>query len=239
MNLKVYQVAPAPDRTSQWMSRLLQPVIEAAKFENGPPSLELRQAGQWSGWAAPRDMAPDGRVSLSNLVLFQSARCIRSVYLHEVGHSLLHGVKGATPGHDCPFFALSVCLRMRVDSHRQLENETVSLVSEMGIYDLSDLPPAELSQDVGRCISWSIEVATQLAATDLSAEALAREIVARYQIWLEALRDRPRLDRIASRKAQSQRAVLDRLKDRLFVSNFVAGISGSLLVLIMLMMVAR
>lgn len=236
MNLKVYQVAPAPDRMSQWMGRLLQPVIEAAKFENGPPSLELRQAGQWSGWAAPRDMAPDGRVSLSNLVLFQSARCIRSVYLHEVGHSLLHGVKGATPGHDCPFFALSVCLRMRVDSHRQLENETVSLVSEMGIYDLSDLPPAELSQDVGRCISWSIEVATQLAATDLSAEGLAHEIVKRYETWLGELREQPKLDRLAVRKAQGQSAAVDRLQDKLFVSNVVACGSSVLLVLISVML---
>ena len=237
MNLKVYQVAPAPTGTAQWLGRLLRPVIVAVKFEHGAPPLELRQTGRlWRGWSMPRDMAPDGRVALSKLMLFRSTRELVDVYLHEVAHSLLHNVPGAVPGHDAAFFALSVALRQRIG---HLDGDPVSLVAMMSLYDLADLP-SELLQEsdagVGRCITWSIEIATELASAALSAEGLASEIVKRYQAWLDALRDQPRLDRVARRKAQGQAAAVDRLKDKLFLSNFAAGISSVLLVLVAVML---
>lgn len=235
MSLQVYRVAPAPDHTAQWLRRLLQPV-DAVRFERTPPPLEIRPTGQWAGWAAPRDMSPDGRVSLSNLVLFQSGRRICDVYLHEVAHSLLHGVDGATPGHDCAFFALGLALRMRVDAHQPLEG---SLVSEMRLYDLVDLPQVGNAPDVGRCIAWSIGVATEIAASGLSAEGLAYEIVRRYHAWLDELRDQPRLDRIAVRQARGQAAAVERLQDKLFVSNLVACFGSVLLALIALMLWCR
>lgn len=243
MSLQVYQVAPAPDHTAQWMRRLLRHVTDAMRFERAPPPLEIRPTGAWSGWAGSRDMAPDGRVSVSSLVLFQSARRICDVYIHEVGHSLLHGVDGATPGHDCAFFALGLALRMRVDAHQHQPFEG-SLVSEMRLYDLVDLPQVVNSRnapdvDVGRCIAWSIEVATEMAASDLSAEGLAHEIVRRYHAWLDELRDQPRLDRIAVRLARGQAAAVDRLQDKLFVSNMVACVSSVLLMLIAVMLWCR
>ena len=82
-------------------------------------------------------------------------------------------------------------------------------------------------------------MATELAASDLSAEGLAHEIVKRYQAWLDGLRDQPRLDRIANRLARGQAAAVDRLKDKLFLSNFVAGISGTLLLLLAAMLACR
>jgi|GEM_PF-2804087 len=236
MNLKVYQVTAAPTGTTQWLGRLLRPVIEAVKFEHGASPLELRQTGKWRGWSMPRDMAPDGRVVLSNLMLFRSTRELVDVYLHEVAHSLLHEVPGAVPGHDAAFFALSVALRRRVG---HLDGDPVPILSMMSLYDMADLP-SELAGDadagVGRCVTWSIEVAMELAFADLTAEGLASEIVRRYQAWIDELRDQPRLDHVARRKAQGQAAAVDRLKDKLFLSNFAAGISSLLLVLVAVML---
>ncbi|MEP7295749.1 MAG: hypothetical protein ABI702_06125 [Burkholderiales bacterium] len=217
-------------------------MTEAARFERPPPPLELRPAGQWAGWAAARDVAPDGRVSISNLVLFQSDRRIRDVYLHEVAHSVLHGVPGAAPGHDCVFFTLNAALRLRVDSHQQRADGadgTVSLLSDLSIYDLGDLPEelrSEPDAGLGRCITWSLALAVKLASTELSAEAIAVEIVERYEEWGVVLRDQPRLDRVSRLKARGQAAAVDRLKDKLFLSNFFAGISSVLLMLVAVML---
>lgn len=242
MSLQVYQVAPAPAHTARWLRRLLRPVIEAARFERTPPPLELRPTGQWAGWAASRDMAPDGRVALSSLVLFRSARAVSGVYLHEVAHSLLHGVPNATPGHDCAFFTVNAALRMRADSHRQFTDDSTSLVSDLSIYDLANLPEelrGEPDAGLGRCVTWSMVLAEELAATELSAEAIAVEIVQRYQEWLMLLRDQPRVDRIAAQRARGQLAMVGRLRDRLFVSTWVASVSVSMLVLIMVMRVLQ
>ena len=123
MTLKVYQVALAPAGTAAWIQRLLAPVIEAARLDLAPP-IELRTTGRWEGWSAARSMAPDGRVALSNLMLFRSSRELIDVYIHEVAHSLLHAVPGAVSSHDCVFLALSAALRMRVDSRQESESDS-------------------------------------------------------------------------------------------------------------------
>ena len=242
MTLKVYHVAPAPAATAQWVQRLLAQAIGAARLDRAPP-VELRSTGRWRGWSAPRNMTPDGRVVLSTLMLFRSSRELVDIYLHEVAHALLHDVPGAMPGHDCAFLALNAALRMRVDSRRAsdtgIDSDFVSQLAGISLYDLADLPPAELGQDVGRCMTWSLELAEEMAASDRSAESIAREVVRRYEAWLADLRDQPRLDRIAVRQAQSQSAAVDRLKDKLFVSNVVACISSVLLALIAVMLWCR
>ena len=202
--------------------------------------MEVRPTGSWwRGWSASRDMAPDGRVSISHLMLFRSRRELDSVYVHETVHSLLHDVPGAVPGHDATFFSLSVAIRQRIG---HLGGDPVSMLSMMSLYDLADLP-IELADDVdaglGRCVTWSVATAEALAFSDLTAERLAVEIVARYQTWLAELRDRPRLSRISQRRALGQAAALERLKDRLFVSTLVASFSAVMLVLITLMKVVR
>ena len=228
------------------MRRLLQPVTEAARFERPPPPLELRPAGQWAGWAAARDVAPDGRVSISNLVLFQSVRRIRDVYLHEVSHSVLHGVPGAAPGHDCVFFTLNAALRLRVDSHLQRAEDTtdthIPLLWDLSVYDLADLPDelrSETDAGLGRCITWSLALAGKLASTELSAEMIAAQIAECYQEWLAELRDQPRIDRITALQARGQLTMVERLRDKLFVANWVALVSVSLLVLITVMRVLQ
>lgn len=245
MTLKVYQVSAAPDHTAQWLRRLLQPVIDAVRFERAPPPLEIRPTGQWAGWAASRDMAPEGRVSVSHVVLFQSTRRIRDVYLHEVAHSLLHGVPVAAPGHDCVFFTLNAALRLRVDSHQQRADGAgapVTLLSDLSVYDLADLPDElrnETDAGLGRCITWSLALAEKLASTELSAEAIAAQIAERYQEWLVELRDQPRIDRIVALQVRGQLVMVERLRDKLFVSNWVALVSVSMLVLITVMRVLQ
>ena len=242
MTSKVYQVAPAPAGTAAWIERLIAPVVEAARLELAPP-IEFRSTGRWRGWSAARSMSPDGRVALSNLMLFRSSRELIDVYIHEVAHSLLHGVPGAVSSHDCVFLALNAALRMRVDSRKESgtggDPDFVSHLSRVSLYDLSDLPPDGLEQDVGRCVTWSLGLAQEMAASDRSAESIAREVVLRYEAWLAELRDQPRLDRIAIRQARGQSAAVDRLRDKLFVSNVVACISSGLLVLIAVMLWCR
>lgn len=174
MTLKVYEVVPATGGGAEWLCRILRPVTLAARFER-PPPLELLPCGRFVGWSQPRDMAPDGRMSLPSRIAFSSPRGIIDSYLH----------------------------------------------------------------DVGRCITWSIQQAEELASTDLSAEAMAAEIVRRYEVWLAELQDRPRLARIKVRMARGWEASIDRLKDRLFVSTLVASVSTLMLVLIVLMRVLR
>lgn len=242
MTLKVYHVAPAPAATAQWVQRLLAQAIGAARLDRAPP-VELRSTGRWRGWSAPRNMTPDGRVVLSTLMLFRSSRELVDIYLHEVAHALLHDVPGAMPGHDCAFLALNAALRMRVDSRRAsdtgIDSDFVSQLAGISLYDLADLPPAELGQDVGRCMTWSLELAEEMAASDRSAESIAREVVRRYEAWLADLRDQPRLDRITARQARAQVATVERLADRLFVSNVVAFVSVAMLALIAVMGVLR
>ena len=86
-------------------------------------------------------------------------------------------------------------------------------------------------------------MARELPATDLTAEAVAQEIVRRYDAWLLELSDRPRQlqasAEMAGRKAHRQVALVERLKDKLFVSTLIASISTVMLVLIALMKVLR
>lgn len=240
MNLTVYQVAPAPLGTAQWLNRILQPVIDSLRFERGAPPLELNPTGRWCrGWSLPRHMAPDGGVVLSKMMLFQSPRDIADVYVHEVAHSLLHSVPDAVPAHDTVFFALNLALRQRTD---HLEGDPVFLVSAVSLYDLADLP-TELNADadagLGRCITWSFQQAKELAPTALSAEKIAVEIVLRFKAWQTELQDRPRRERLARRREVAEVARVQRLKDKLFVSNMAASVSSLFLILICVMLWSR
>lgn len=239
--VKVYEVRPAEEDTAAWLRRALAP-IAAARFARAPP-VEMRPTGKWGGWAGARDTAPDGRVAVSNRVRFWSARSVLSMYIHEGCHSLIHDVQGADSAHDCVFFSLSYALRFRCDSHEQLQSQPFSLTSDLSLYDLSDLPSIDLGPDLGWCVTWSTELAEQMAASDLSAEAIAVQIVKRYHEWLDQLRDQPRLDKIAARQAARQangKAVVAQvMTDKLFISNCVAVFSTVLLVLISVMLLCR
>ena len=134
---------------------------------------------------------------------------------------------------------------MRADSHRQLADDATSLVSDLSmlsIYDLGDLPEelrSESDAGLGRCITWSMALAEKLASTELSAETIAVEIVERYQEWLVELRDQPRIDRITALQARGQLTMVEQLRDKLFVSNVVAFVSASMLLLITVMRVLQ
>ena len=156
----------------------------------------------------------------------------------------MHVVSGDFAGHGPAFFTLNYLMRLRVDAAGASVLQGASLASLVTLYDVSDTP-AELHDDpdrgVGRCMRWSIETALKLAPSNLSAEALAVEIVKRYQRWLEELEDEPRRAGLATAKVerdlQKQVEAVTKLKDRLFVSNFVAALSLVFLLLLALMQV--
>ena len=240
--LKVYQVVPAPPPTAAWLGELLRVPIAAARFKS-PPPLEIRPTGALGGWSAPRTSAPDGRIALSNRVVMWIPRSIIAIYLHESCHALLHGVVEDHHGHDAAFFSLLATLLTLAD---RATNHAHDLVQTLDLYDIQDLPPQlndESDRGLGRCITWSIQIANELAEAELSAEAAALEIVKRYQAWLVELSDRPRRAQVqadqAERQARRRADSVERLKDKLFLSTFVAGISSVLLVLVGVMLWQR
>ena len=166
--------------------------------------------------------------------------------LHEWAHALIQRVEGAHVGHDAAFLCVNLAIRLRADVAGASPATGYSLVSMASLYDLADADlPDSLHDDpdhgVGRCVTWSITTAHELAPTNLSAEALACKIVERYQAWLVDLADQPRRAELATAKVerglQKQVEAVTKLKDRLFVSNFVAALSLVFLLLLALMQV--
>ena len=232
--LKVYQVAPAPPPTAAWLGELLRVPIAAARFKS-PPPVEVRPTGVWGGWSAPRTSALDGRIALSNRIVMWTPRGIIASYLHESCHSLLHGVDEDHHGHDAAFFSLLATLLTLAD---RATNHAHDLVETLDLYEIRDRPKAfanDPDRGVGPCLTWSMIQSNELADTDLSAEALAQEIVRRYRAWLVELSGKPKQIQIgaerAEREARRQIALSEKLRDRLFLSNVVAVLSSSFLVL--------
>lgn len=183
-------------------------------------------------------MAPDRRVSISNQVHFWTRANLISTYLHECAHRLLPG-----RGHDPAFAALLTALLLRSDAAGLTEDAASTSIN---LYCISDLP-AELDDDaddgLGRCISWSVLTARELTVTELAAEDLAVEVVRRFDKWLAEVADEPSLHARAVRSESlariAQERVVERLKDKLFISSFAACLSSVLLVLTIVMLVQR
>ena len=232
--LKVYQVVPAPPPTAAWLGELLRVPIAAARFKS-PPPLEIRPTGIWGGWSAPRNSAPDSRIALSNRIVMWTPRGIIASYLHESCHALLHGVDDAEHGHDVAFFSLLATLLTLAD---RATDHAYDLVETLDLYEIRDRPEAfanDPDRGIGPCLTWSMIQSNELAEKDLSAEALAKDIVRRYKAWLVELSDKPRQTQVAAeraeREARRQAASSEKLRDRLFLSNVVAVLSSAFLVL--------
>lgn len=174
--LPIYSCQAAP---AHWLQRLLQPVLEAARFNRAVP-VEVRQTGAWSGWCAGRDGAPDGRVSLTNRITFFTPENIVSVYLHESAHRFLERLEVAS--HGAEFFCLNAILLLRSAAFFRLDS-----LLQLDLYDLQDAP-AELDNEPGWrgvVLNWALPVAAELAATDTSAEQLADMVCERWQQFLQ------------------------------------------------------
>jgi len=211
MNLQVVQVRPAPAALASWLQRLLLPVCEIARLQ--PFTFELRPTGLWAGWSMGSDSSPDYRVCLSNRVVLYSSASLVQVYLHECAHALLHQVDALREhGHDAAFFAINLALLARLDAAQdeRLPRTGGRWATTVTLYDLQDAPASLAEQQPGAwwpvAAGWSMQVAEELATTDLDAVALAREICTRYSAWCAKLQANVEARKIAQQRDLEERA---------------------------------
>ncbi len=214
--LPIYCAQAAPAPLAAWLQRLLQPVLQACRFERGLP-VEVRPTGAWGGWCPERQSAPDRRVVLSNRICFWTAENIISVYLHESTHRFLEAREVAT--HGAEFFCLNAILLLRCASLFRLDP-----LFKLDLYDLQDRPP-ELDSELGwrgLVLDWAIPLASALAASTANAEALADAVCQSWQMFLEErekAREQDAQQILAARKkAAAAEVQIENLKSSLFVA---------------------
>ena len=213
--LPIYSTQAAPAPMAGWLQRVLQPVLEACRFERGLP-VEVRPTGAWSGWCASPNEAPDRRIALSKKICFWSAENIVSVYLHESAHRFLEAREIAAHGPE--FFCLNAILLLRSASCFRLNP-----LSKLDFfYDLQDAPAGIENDPDWRsiCLAWALPVAAEFAANDTSAEALADAVCQRFQDFLqdrETTRVQAAQKVVAARKyAAAQVEKIERLQSSIF-----------------------
>jgi hypothetical protein len=204
--LAVYETIKAPPG---WLHQLLQPVVDACRFQSAPP-LEVRPTGNAGGYCQSSDLAHDRRVMISKKVVFWSNETAICVYLHEAAHRLLDVAE--VDDHGPEFFCLQAILLTR--STQFFRRDPLFCTD---LYDLQD-EPAELNEAGWRGIvlNWSLLMAAELAATELSAEQLADEVCIGWRKFVEereAARKQAEQQRLAARKNQLfQREEKERLQ---------------------------
>ena len=201
--LSVYFTERAPAARALWLHNLFSPVVEACQFEQVPP-LEVRPTGRWGGWKEPKDNAPDGRVSVSNKLIFWTCEQLLKTYLHEAAHGLLQGKNVLSHGPE--FFCLNVVLLLRGE---QFFLGCADL--EMGLYDFQNRPDAPGFVDenwAGLVLNWGLATARELVKNEIeaSAEQLAVLVCQRWQDFLQ----QRQADLVAAEKQSSKRLLLDR-----------------------------
>lgn len=217
--LPIYCTQAAPAPLAGWLQSLLQPVVEACCFERGLP-IEVRSTGEWAGWCSDRQSAPDRRIAMSNRICFWTAENIVSVYLHEAAHRFLNAREvAAVAAHGPEFFCLNATLLLRCAALFRLDP-----IFKLDFYDMQDCP-AGLENEPGWrgiVLNWALPVAAELAATNTSAEALANEVCARWEAYIQE-REKSRIQAaqqvIAGRKfAAAQKEKIESLQSSLFVA---------------------
>lgn len=206
MPIAVHQTRPATPSTASWVRAPLGPAVEICRITSAPP-LELRPSGAWGGWCST-DLTetPDRRVSVSNQVVLLYPDDLVRMYLHETAHRLLLDVDKVNSRH-CPiFFAFQMLLFLRLASSSGVVSRPGGWTNAVHFYDLQD-PPECLSDQpraewLPRCLSWAMSHAAELAATELTAEACATELVSRFGQWVTTLEKEPALKAAAEAQAQ-------------------------------------
>ena len=222
--LLAYEVTPAKPAVAAWLQHLLGPVLVACRYRS-PSPIELRPTGDWRGWCAPLDMAPDGRVELSGRARFWSRRDLIATYIHESAHRLLPGHE-----HDPAFACLNMSLLLRTDAAGLAEN-AASLYTNL--YNTADLPAVladEPDQGLGRSIAWSVLTARELAVTELDAEDLAGEVVRRFDLWIVEIAGEPARRAQRVRQMERQQEVVERLREKVWALKCVVSLLSVLVV---------
>ena len=178
--LPIYSTEAAPAPMAGWLQRVLQPVLEACRFQRAPPPVQIGPTGEWAGLCHASTFSPDRRVVISCKVAFWSSESIASVYIHEATHRLLEDREVDTHGPE--FFCLNAILLIRSAALFRL-----NWLFKLDFYDYSDCP-LDLQDEPnwrGIVVGWSLPTAAELAATDASAEQLADIVCKRWQQFLQ------------------------------------------------------
>ena len=238
----MYSVQPSPPPVAAWLQALLGPVNSILKAD--PVALELRPLGAWGGLApGVTSFNPDGRIQISNRMLYCSKSQLVHLYVHELAHSLLClANKEVDHQHDAAFFCLNAVLLQRLDLNGFNCGYPTNHLSSLSLYDLQDPIPAWADHPssiwIPRAISWALSTAEKYAGTDLSALEVAKLISKEYCSWAEEMYLLPAKDDAKRAEARSLELVRQAEVDQLRAANQLRGwisvIFGSSLLTIVL-----
>lgn len=160
-------------------SSLNEALWKKCRIENPVPIHFVPMPHRWSGLCSDMEYTAEGEIDLSDSLLCNEkneramAHSLVLVYLHELSHRL-------TPGHDhdAAFFAVYALLLMRAGNNSYCSPFLRSL-SFYDFHEWQDVPNCR----PGQALDWALEVAGELADTELSSEAAAAEILLRYEKW--------------------------------------------------------
>lgn len=238
----VYKVQSAPVAVAAWLQRLLGPVNSILKAD--PVSLELRPLGPWGGLAhGVTAMNPDGRIQISNKLLYCSKAQLVHLYIHELAHALLFVAdKEIDHQHDAAFFCLNAVLLQRLDQAEFSCGYPTNHLISLGLYDLQDPIPAWADHPSSiwrpRAMSWALSTAEKYSETDLSALEIAKLICTEYCSWAEEMYLLP--TKVDAKRAEAKSLELRRQAevDQLRASNHLRGwisliLGGSLFAIVL------
>ena len=184
-------VQRAPVTTAAWLSRIVDPVVVACRFEKTPPPIELRPMRHFVGYASRLD--PDRRVCIDKKSIFWSARSIVFVVVHEWAHVLVRTWEEESDSHQAQdshgpvFLLVLMVLYARVDASKKVSDRVNSLSNGMSLYDFQD-QPADIGGDQwrGDVLNWALLNTKQLVEDPISAEKLPAVAV---ELWAQYIDD--------------------------------------------------
>ena len=171
------------------------------RIEN-PVPVHFIPIPRWGGLCPDIRDTQDGEIKISDYHLSNVKKedlmegRIMLTYLHEFSH-------GLPPSHDHEeaFFAVNALLLLRAGS----DNYDRPLLHDMELYDLHEWDDTPNCQ-IGETLDWALTIAGELADTELSAEAAAREVLERYTKWKEWKTRKPEREAKAKSVMEAERA---------------------------------
>lgn len=179
------------------------------RIEN-PVPVHFVPMPRWGGLCPDVRDTKEGEIKIADDLLSNSKReggmadALMLTYLHELSHRLTPG-----QGHNTAFFAVNALLLLRAGS----DHYDRPLLHDMELYDLQDWDDTP-NCSVGEALDWALAVAGELMDADMSAEAAATEIIARYEKWKAWKTAEPERAAKAETKARASKQVThERIKD--------------------------
>lgn len=174
---------------------------ERCRIEN-PVPVHFVPLPRWGGMCLDIKDTREGEIQIADDLLSNlkredgRANSLMLVYLHELSHRL-------TPGHDhdAAFFAVNTLLLLRAGCN----NYGRPLIHTMDLYDLHEWEDTPNCQ-IGEALDWALTIAAELADTELSAEAAAREVLERYTKWKGWKTRKPEREAKAKSVMEAERA---------------------------------